>query len=144
MKCQKSKIFEHVRKKPSFFQTKAQGLPISTIVIAALAILVLVILFFIVTGRMGIFAGAASECPGLCISAKAEAKIKTDYGLDLAATAMPTVLLGSDSKVAGKAKTACDPQFEQLLRGRYIASVRGPAPKDDPITCRICCVTATQ
>ena len=48
---------------------KGQGLPITTIVIAALALLVLVILFAVTTGRLTIFTGAASECGGVCLSA---------------------------------------------------------------------------
>ncbi|MEM2915903.1 MAG: hypothetical protein QXT19_00890, partial [Candidatus Woesearchaeota archaeon] len=46
---------------------KAQGLPITTIILAILGIVVLVILFAILTGRMAIFAGAANECPGRCV-----------------------------------------------------------------------------
>lgn len=62
MKCKKSKIFEHVRKKQSFFQTKAQGLSLNTIIIAAIVLIVLIVLWAIFTGRMGKFtAGLKSE-----------------------------------------------------------------------------------
>ena len=45
---------------------KAQGLPISTIIIAALGILVLVVIGAIFGGQIGKFGRAASECPGRC------------------------------------------------------------------------------
>jgi hypothetical protein len=48
---------------------KGQGLPITTIVIAALALLVLVILFAIFTGRMGSFTKTLVECQGQCVPA---------------------------------------------------------------------------
>jgi len=45
---------------------RAQGLPISTIIIAALGILVLVVIGAIFGGQIGKFGRAASECPGRC------------------------------------------------------------------------------
>ncbi len=45
---------------------RAQGLPITTVILAILGIVVLVILFAILTGRLTIFAGVANECPGRC------------------------------------------------------------------------------
>ena len=41
---------------------KAQGLPLNTIVIAALVLLVLVILALILTGKLGNFAAKTNEC----------------------------------------------------------------------------------
>jgi hypothetical protein len=46
---------------------KAQGLPITTIIIAILGLVVLVILFAITTGRLAIFGRATAECPGVCV-----------------------------------------------------------------------------
>ncbi len=46
---------------------RAQGLPISTIIIAALGILVLVVIGAIFGGQIGKFGKAASECPGRCL-----------------------------------------------------------------------------
>lgn len=48
---------------------KGQGLPISTIIIAALGILVLVVIGAIFGGQIGKFGKAASECPGRCYKA---------------------------------------------------------------------------
>jgi len=48
------------------FSRRAQGLPISTIIIAALGILVLVVIGAIFGGQIGKFGRAASECPGKC------------------------------------------------------------------------------
>ncbi len=50
---------------------KGQGLSLTTIVVAAIALLVLVILSVIFIGRMGGFAGQVSECEnkgGICRS----------------------------------------------------------------------------
>ena len=46
---------------------RAQGLPITTIILAILGIVVLVILFAITTGRLSIFSRGVSECPGECV-----------------------------------------------------------------------------
>lgn len=46
---------------------KAQGLPITTIILAILGLVILVILFAITTGRMAIFGRGVSECPGRCV-----------------------------------------------------------------------------
>lgn len=48
---------------------KGQGLPISTIIIAALGILVLVVLGAIFSAQTGKFTRAANECPGKCYKA---------------------------------------------------------------------------
>jgi hypothetical protein len=45
-KCQKSKIFEPVRKKKNF-RTKAQGLPLNIIIIAVIALIVLGVVVYI-------------------------------------------------------------------------------------------------
>src|SRR3989344_8059714 len=46
---------------------KGQGLPISTIIIAALGILVLVVLGAIFSGQIGQFTRASKPCPGRCV-----------------------------------------------------------------------------
>lgn len=48
---------------------RAQGLPITTIIVAALGILVLVVIGAIFGGQIGKFGRAASECPGRCLKA---------------------------------------------------------------------------
>ena len=55
---------------------KAQGLPLNTIVIAALVLLVLVILALILTGKLGTFAQRTNECAtngGSCTTAICDA-----------------------------------------------------------------------
>lgn len=95
---------------------KGQGLPITTIVIAALALLVLVILFAITTGRLSIFAGAVNECPGIC-------------RLDAPPiTAVPGILENG---------TACT-DFERQITGKYIAG-QNLKSADKPIVCKVCC-----
>jgi hypothetical protein len=105
---------------------KGQGLPITTIVIAALAILVLVILFAITTGKLSIFSGAVSECPGICIANAANVPDKTAISL------------------ARSAPTICEEKnFEKELRGRYISSgnVKDKVKAENPLVCDKCCVT---
>jgi len=43
---------------------KAQGLSVNTIIIAAIALIVLVVLIAVFTGRFGIFSKSLNECPG--------------------------------------------------------------------------------
>ena len=43
---------------------KAQGLPINTIIIVALALVVLIVMIAIFTGRIGIFGKGLAECKG--------------------------------------------------------------------------------
>ena len=59
-KCQKSGIFEHIQNHR--FRTKAQGLSLNVIIIAALALLVLVILAVIFMGRAGMFRRESGDC----------------------------------------------------------------------------------
>ena len=57
---------------------KAQGLPLNTIVIAALVLLVLVILALILTGKLGNFAAKTGECitlGGTCQAESATCKL---------------------------------------------------------------------
>jgi hypothetical protein len=43
---------------------KAQGLPINTIIIVALALIVLIVMIAIFTGRIGLFGKGLAECKG--------------------------------------------------------------------------------
>ena len=45
---------------------KAQGMPLNTIVLAALVLIVLVILVLIFSGRINLFRGGLSSCEGTC------------------------------------------------------------------------------
>ncbi|MEM4282207.1 MAG: hypothetical protein QXU88_00915 [Candidatus Woesearchaeota archaeon] len=58
---------------------KAQGLPINTIIIVALALVVLLVIAAIFTGRIQLFGRALSNCP------KGEGKWCTDNPSDCAA-----------------------------------------------------------
>ena len=99
---------------------KAQGLPITTIVIAAMALVVLVILFAITTGRLAIFGRAASECPGRCAG---------EF----------QVTGGVKGQISGL--QTCNEQFEKQLAGNYIRSNQPPGQKSqDIIRCERCCV----
>jgi len=59
MKCLKIKNFWHLRNLR--FQRKAQGLSVNTIIIAAIALIVLVVLIAVFTGRIGIFGDQLSR-----------------------------------------------------------------------------------
>lgn len=63
--------FLYLRDFPKKSQRKAQSLPMNTIVIAAIALLVLVILALIFTGRINVFSRGVAECSsqgGKCFS----------------------------------------------------------------------------
>jgi len=103
---------------------KGQGLSITTIIVAALGLVVLVILFAITTGRLAIFAGAASECPGRCLlTTPPQGKTAAEVGAEAVTAAI------------------CNKDFERQVRGSYIA--RGKDSKDKPIICDACCVGVT-
>ena len=61
---------------------KAQGISMNVIIIAALALIVLVVLLVIFTGRMGIFGKGLNTCKGSCVTRAEEcgdkAAIPTD------------------------------------------------------------------
>lgn len=100
---------------------RGQGLPITTIIIAALGILVLVVIGAIFGGQIGIFGRAAKECPGKCMKATFPADIQN-----------PDAYF-----VQG---TSCDPEFETSLSGTWIP--RG-TPKNAELStwrCDKCCV----
>jgi len=98
---------------------RAQGLPISTIIIAALGIMVLVVMAAIFSGQIGKFGRAASECPGRCYKASPPAEN------------------------AGLFQTNDCNEFETELSGSYIP--RGmPSNVQDPsgYRCDSCCIVS--
>ncbi|MBI4146510.1 hypothetical protein HY489_04185 [Candidatus Woesearchaeota archaeon] len=100
---------------------KGQGLPITTIIIAALGIIVLVVVGAIFSGQIGKFGRAASECTGRCV-------VKS-----------PSIAM-QNSGATFEQDTACNPEFETRLTGTYIAK---GTPKDQKIQdfmCTACCV----
>lgn len=103
---------------------KGQGLPITTIVVAALGLLVLVILFAITTGRLGIFAAGASECPGVCVVTDAQlTQIQQSGVLEV------------------RTPNACDEATEKQIgvARQYVA--RGVRKDNKPIACDRCCIS---
>ncbi len=104
---------------------RAQGLPITTVILAILGIVVLVILFAIITGRLTIFAGVANECPGTCV-------IGTQHDQVNYATA------GSIPGLTDRVENAkCTPDIEKKLFGGFIA--QGRTDDNKPIVCDVCC-----
>lgn len=97
---------------------RAQGLPISTIIIAALGILVLVIIGAIFGGQMGQFWKATSECPGRC------------YKLNQPSGAPAGIY--SDQ--------ACDAEFETRLGGARIPKLMPKTNDPGPWRCDECCI----
>ena len=99
---------------------KAQGLPISTIIIAALGILVLVVIGAIFGGQIGEFGRAAKACPGNCVK---KAPPLENRGL-----------------FAQRSDAKCDPEFETTLYGAYVPKGM-PKDKDaKEYRCDSCCV----
>jgi hypothetical protein len=69
-KCKKSKIFDHVEKRR--LSTKAQGLSLNVIIVAAIALIVLIVLWAIFTGRMGQTVTKLEECNSCMDASKCE------------------------------------------------------------------------
>ena len=97
---------------------RAQGLPISTIIVAALGILVLVVIGAIFGGQISKFGKAASECVGRC------------YKLN------PP----SDAPLGIYSDNPCDADFETRLSGDTIP--RNMPKTDNPSAwrCDECCI----
>jgi hypothetical protein len=60
-----------------FFKKKAQGLPMTTIILAVLAIIVLIILILIFTGKISLFGQGLASCEnkgGICMKDKCSDK----------------------------------------------------------------------
>jgi len=91
---------------------RAQGLPITTIILAILGLVVLVILFAITTGRLAIFAGVTNECPGECVK-------------------------GMPAGQAGTGESECPP-FTRELPGSFIEK-GSSGPGKTPVVCKKCC-----
>ncbi len=99
---------------------RAQGLPISTIIIAALGLIVLIVLGVVFSGQIEKFGRAANACSGRCY----KATIPTE------ATAFIRTLYGGP----------CNLEFEAEYKG---ATVPAGLPKvDDPgkYRCDSCCI----
>jgi hypothetical protein len=94
------------------------------IIMAAIGLLVMVIIFAITTGRLGIFSQSLNECKGRCLE--------------------PCTTTGEVTGVAkcsDVAQATCDSAFETPVTGQYIQAGQ---PRDlDPdsiIRCSKCCV----
>ncbi|MEM4239679.1 MAG: hypothetical protein QXM31_02915 [Candidatus Woesearchaeota archaeon] len=102
---------------------RAQGLPITTIILAILGLVVLVLLYAMVTGRMTFFGRGVSECPGVCVTTNP------------AAQALPSAKL-----VYGQADVKCE-DYEKELAGFFIAANQAKETKSaDLVRCDKCCV----
>jgi len=98
---------------------KAQGLPITTIIIAILGLVVLVILFAITTGRLAIFGRATAECPGTCVDA----------------------FMSTNTLAVGYRSGGCDKSIEREVVGSYVASGQSTGtPPDQVVKCGHCCL----
>ena len=92
---------------------KAQGLPVSTVILAAIGLVVLVLLFALVTGRLGILGRGLSECQGSCI--------------------------GPYTGNSPEPNVECDSQLSKELPGAYILSGQQGVPQDQLKKCTKCC-----
>lgn len=104
-------------KRCALMNQRAQGLPITTVILAILGIVVLVILFAITTGRLAIFTRGVSECPGTC---------RGEYTTDIAFATLPD---------------KCG-EFEKQITGSYVAPGQDPrtTARDQIVKCKACCV----
>ncbi len=120
---------------------KAQGLPISTIIIAALGLLVLVVIGAIFGGQIFKFGVTASQCPGSCIGPKylKVNAVDISYNGDVPKN-LPSNPLSFFEEV--RSGDRCS-DVEKPLSGAYIARARqGTSPKDNVAQCSVCCVLA--
>lgn len=103
---------------------RGQGLPITTIIIAALGIIVLVVVGAIFSGQIGKFGRAASECPGTCYISSPS----------------PAAQQAQGTGVQFKVGQACDEFEVRATGGSYIA--RGSPLNANPadFRCTACCV----
>jgi hypothetical protein len=70
-------------------KTKAQGLSLNTIIIAALVLIVLVVLIVIFSGRMSWFRETSDSCPGTCESTLLDCKNQIGYRLESCGASTP-------------------------------------------------------
>ena|SRR3989344_4251548 len=110
---------------------KGQGLPISTIIIAALGILVLVVLGAIFSGQIGKFSRTASECPGRCYVS--ESKLQ-----DLRVEASK-LRLSMDPADLYETKD-CDTELETRLSGSFTPRNMPKVSDPSPWRCKSCCL----
>jgi len=102
---------------------KAQGLPITTIIIAALGILVLVVIAAIFGGQIFKFGRVAAECPGACVKAN-----------------IPTEPEAAGAAYIQRSPADCT-EFETRASGVYVPKNLGPAAKDiGAFRCDVCCI----
>ena len=102
-----------------FYLRKAQGMPITVIIIAALGLVILVILFALVTGRLAIFGRGISECPGTCVG--------------------EFQVIGGVDKMLSPERS-CDPTLEGELTGSYVKRGQPANTRaEDLIRCKKCC-----
>ena len=95
---------------------KAQGLPLSTIILAALGLVVLILLFALLTGRLALFSRGLLECPG---------------GTN--ACLVPYTGDTPDTTIA------CDPTITRELPGTYILPGQQGIPPEKIKKCSKCC-----
>ena len=93
---------------------KAQGLPLSTIILAALGLVVLVLLFALLTGRLAIFGRGLAECPGSCL----------------------TPYVGDTPDLS----TTCDATFTRDVPGTYVERGQEGVPIEKIRKCSRCCI----
>ena len=91
---------------------KAQGLPITVIIVAALGLLVLVVIAAIFSGQAGKFGRVASECAGRC---------HVDGGTG--------------------AQGPCVEGREKAISGVYIKPGQQGVKANELVTCKQCCVS---
>lgn len=94
---------------------KGQGLPLNTIIIAAIVLIVLVVLWAIFTGRMGVFSKGVSDVTKGGTCAEAGGKVKTEIE---GCTAACTRVYGQFSDVTA-GEICCKPAKQEACTGFY-------------------------
>ncbi len=135
MKSQKAKLFEN--SKNFVHSSKAQGLPITTIIIAALGILVLIIVGFIFSGQITKFGRVINECPGKCVRNLDSMPLPDNPHPDVVKN--PTFYYQPG---VGDGQESCDPESEVAFRGLTIPKNLPKVTNPAQYRCKNCCVSA--
>lgn len=101
---------------------RAQELPITTIIVAGLGVVILVVVAAIFSGKIGAFGRISSSCPGTCVMKSKPADLP--------------------SEVQVRVDEACQAEFETKLTGVYIPKDL-PKDKTGPsYLCTACCINS--
>ncbi len=93
---------------------KAQGLEMSTIILAVLGVVILLILFALITGKIQWFGKGLTTCPGQCLTA-IDCDAASGYSLG-------SNFLDPESTIEGETCAYSDPKTKNVPRNKVCCS----------------------